>query len=168
MLQRTVTLAVCSASILWAAGCASPPMPSQDAALVGTYRLLSFKALPDGESPVDIWGQQPRGYLVVTPLRFMAILTAQERRLPAGPAPTMQDFAASFVTQAAYTGPYRLEGNRLITQVDTSSFATWMGKDQVREYRLEGNRLHLLTLPGPIPGLPGKTGRAQGVWEKIE
>lgn len=167
MLRRTITLAACSAA-LWAAGCASPSTPSPDAALVGTYRLLSFKGLPDGEAPVDVWGPQPRGYIVVTPQRFMAVLTAQDRRLPAGPTPTVQDFAASFVSQAAYTGPYRLEGNRLITRVDTSSFATWLGTEQVREYRLEGRRLHLTTLPGPIPGLPGKNGRSHLVWEKIE
>jgi len=61
-----------------------------------------------------------------------------------------------------------VEGDRLITKVDASSYATWVGTEQVREFKVDGNRLHLSTLRGPIPALPGKTGRAYLVWEKIE
>lgn len=157
--------------LLWAAvallsGCAAPTDPG--ARLVGTYRALSFQGVPDGEAPVDVWGKEPLGYVVITPKRFTAVLTAQNRKLPAGPVPTAQDFVNSFVTQVAYTGPYRLEGDRLITRVDASSYATWVGTEQVREFRVDGNRLHLSTLRGPIGALPGKTGRAYLVWEKIE
>ena len=75
---------------------------------------------------------------------------------------------ASFVTQSAYTGPYRIEGNRLITTVEASSYATWKGTEQVREFRLEGNRLHLSTLAGPLLVPAGKTGRHHLVWERLE
>lgn len=156
---------------LWAAaallsGCATFAEPG--ARLVGTYRAVSFQGIPDGEAPVDIWGKEPPGYIVITPKRFTAVLTAQNRKLPAGPVPTPQELIASFVTQVAYTGPYRLEGDRLITKVEASSYATWLGTEQVREFKVDGNRLHLSTLRGPIPALPGKTGRAYLVWEKIE
>lgn len=156
--------------LLWVAallsGCATFSEPG--ARLIGTYRALSFQGVADGEAPVDVWGKEPLGYLIITPKRFTAVLTAQNRKLPAGPVATPQELIASFVTQIAYTGPYWLEGDRLITKVDASSYATWVGTEQVREFKVDRNRLHLSTLRGPIPTLPGKTGRAHLVWEKIE
>ncbi|MDP3822243.1 MAG: lipocalin-like domain-containing protein [Burkholderiales bacterium] len=154
--------------LLLLAGCATPGVPPGAHSLVGTYRLLSFQAVPDGEAAIDIWGRQPTGYITITPRRFMAVLTAENRRLPAGPTPTPQDLVASFVTQSAYTGPYRIEGNRIITTVDASSYATWKGTEQIREFRLEGSRLHLSTLPGPLLVPAGKAGRMHLLWERLE
>ena len=155
-------------ALLLLASCATTEAPPVAHPLVGTYRLLSFQTVPDGEAAVDSWGKRPAGYITITPRRFMAVLTAENRRLPSGPTPTPQDLVASFVTQSAYTGPYRIEGNRIITTVDASSYATWKGTEQVREFRLEGNRLHLSTLPGPLLAPAGQTGRMHLVWERLE
>lgn len=170
--MKRMFLSPAVATVALLAGCAMAPAatPSQDS-LLGTWRVVSYVGVPDGGTPVDIWGKAPRGYVVITPTRFLAILTAQDRKIPTPPF-SAQDFANSFVTQISYAGPYRLDGNRLVTSVDASSAVTWVGTEQVREYRLEGRRLHLSTLPGPFPPgiaqLAGKTGRSHLVWERLE
>ena len=167
--MRPVTLPLSSAlAVLLLAGCATSPDPDAQAPrLVGTWRLVSMHGVPEGEAPTEIWGKHPPGYLVITPQRLIAVLTAQNRKVPTPPF-TPQDLVGSFVTQSAYSGPYRLEGNRLITKVDASSYATWVGTDQVREFKLEGQRLLLSTPPMPLPPPLNKVGRMHLAWEKIE
>lgn len=165
-MQKSLFPAVCLGALL--AGCATSAPPPVGSLPVGTYRVLSFQGVPDGQAPVDMWGKEPLGFIVLTPKRLMVVLTAANRKLPAGPVPTPQELVSSFVTQVAYTGGYRVEGNRLITKVDASSVASWVGTEQIREFKVEGNRLRLSTLRGPIPALPGKTGQAHLIWEKIE
>jgi hypothetical protein len=156
-------------AFLLLAGCASTSdHVAQETGLVGTWRLVSLQGMPQGEAPLDVWGKQPPGYLVITPQRLVAVLTAQERKVPAPPF-TPQDLVASFVSQSAYTGPWRVEGDRLITKVDTSSYATWVGIEQVREFKFEGKRLVLTSPPMPLPPpAVNKIGRMLSVWEKVE
>jgi hypothetical protein len=156
-----------TAAALWAV-CASVAAQPAASGLLGTWRLLSFQAVADGEAPIDPWGKEPIGYAVITPKRFITVVTASDRKLPAGPTPTPQELVASFVSQNGYTGTYRVDGNRLITTVDAAAYATWYRTEQVREFKLEGNRLHLSTLHGPLPVAPGKRGRMHLVWEKID
>lgn len=43
----------------------------------------------------------------------------------------------------SYCGVYRIEGEQLITEVDASSRADWMGTEQVRTWALTGDVLEL-------------------------
>ena len=43
----------------------------------------------------------------------------------------------------AYSGTYRVEGDRFITAVDVAWNLIWEGTEQVRQYRLEGDRMVL-------------------------
>jgi hypothetical protein len=167
--MRSKLLPLPLAAALLLAGCASTaPSPMMDNPLLGTWRLMSLQGQPQGEAPLELWGKQPSGYLVITPQRLVAILTAQGRKVPVPPF-TPQDLVASFVSQSAYTGPWRVDGNRLITKVDTSSYSTWVGTEQVREFTVEGRRL-MLTSPAMAlpPPAAGKTGTMRLVWEKVE
>jgi hypothetical protein len=136
--------------------------------LVGTYRLVSFHAVVEDGTAIEPWGKNPPGYAVITPQRFIAVMTAADRKLPAGPAATPQELVASFLSQNGYSGTYRIDGNRLVTKVDASAYATWLGTNQVREFKLEGKHLHMSTLPGPLPWVPGKPGRMVTLWERVE
>jgi Lipocalin-like domain len=129
----------------------------------GTYRLLSFALEVDGQ-PNPTFGQAPKGYAVLTATRFTTVITAEKRKF----GKTVEDKAALWDSLIAYSGPYRLEGDRLITSVDTSWNESWNGTQQTRIWKLEGNRLHLTTVPAPYSRDPSKTAVARLVWERTE
>lgn len=65
---------------------------------------------------------------------------------------------------AAVSGIYRLEGNnKYIAKVDVSWNPALNGKDQVRFYKFDGDRLEVTTGWGPSPNLPGNP-MARGVF----
>ena len=59
--------------------------------------------------------------------------------------PTRAPFRASGGTERAYTGTYRLEGNRWITKVDGAWNVEWVGTEQERLFELKGNTLSVTT-----------------------
>ena len=83
--------------------------------LVGTWRLLSFQMeLMDTGERTEPYGADPCGRAVLTDGHMMALITAPNR-----PAPTDQaGMAAAFGTLLAYSGAYRIDGDRLVTDCD--------------------------------------------------
>jgi len=71
------------------------------------------------------------------------------------------DGARAFVS---YCGDYTFDGARLVTQVDGASDPVFFSEPQVRDARLEGNRL---TLRPPV-GFRGASDLVRElVWERI-
>lgn len=68
---------------------------------------------------------------------MMAIMTAEGRVAPK----TDQDRSALLKSMFAYTGMYRVEGDKLITKVDVSWNPAWLGTEQVRFFKIDGDRL---------------------------
>jgi hypothetical protein len=66
----------------------------------------------------------------------------------------------------AYTGKFRLEGDKFITKVDVAWNEGWVGTEQVRFWRVEEGKLHIISAPIPNPNVPG--GKMIGilVWER--
>ena len=85
--------------------------------LFGVWRLVSARmTLLDSGEVTDLLGAASKGYAVFHPSgRMMVILTAAGRTAPGGPGMT------------AYTGRFRVEGNRLITSVDVAWVPAWEG-----------------------------------------
>ena len=54
---------------------------------------------------------------------------------------TDQDRADLLKSMVAYTGMYRIEGDKWITKVDVSGNPAWVGTEQARFFRFDGNRL---------------------------
>jgi Lipocalin-like domain len=111
--------------------------------LVGNWRLVSFEreyqSAGEREYPM---GKAPTGYILFLPEGRMAVLiTAEGRKAPA----TEQDRAGLFNSLVAYTGTYRVEGDKWITTVDVSASPAWVGTDQTRSFRITGNRLQEVT-----------------------
>ncbi len=130
--------------------------------VVGTYRLGSIAARV-GDGPFkDLYEQPPTGYAIITPTRFMAVITAGGRRF----GTTLADKAALFDSLIAYTGTYRIEGNNFITEVDVSWIEYFNGTDQGRSFELIDNRLILTTWPAPSHDDPSVTRVARVVWER--
>jgi hypothetical protein len=124
------------------------------AKLVGTWKLTSivteFQA--SGEKR-PLLGNNPRGYAVFTPEgRLMVVITGDGRK----PGQTSDERAALLTTMLAYTGKYSVEADRLITKVDASWNEAWAGTDQVRFFKVDGNRLDAMTGWAPSAALPEK------------
>jgi Lipocalin-like domain len=73
----------------------------------------------------------------------------------------------SFKTMFAYTGHYRVEGDRLTTKVDVAWNEAWRGTDQVRFFRLQDDKLFIESAPLPSLNYP-EMGQVRGIleWER--
>ena len=136
---------------------------ADNAGLVGTWKLVSWQVITPNEPPQDVFGEHPKGYLVLTPEGRSIVLTTAENR-PAG----MEDKerAALHKSMLAYTGRYRVEGQDFITVVEVSWNEEWNGTEQRRHFRIEGNRLFIESAPAPSIIFPGKTDFRRIVWER--
>ena len=139
----------------------SPSLGQQS--LVGTYKIISMD-LEVGGIATQPYGKAPRGYLVLTPTRYVSFYTGDNRKFGTSAA----DKVALFDTVAGLSGTYRVEGDKIITLVDASWTEAWTGKDQVRRWTLSGNRLTLTSDPQPFARDPSKTVIIRAVWEKVE
>ena len=121
--------------------------------LIGTWKVISFdNEFQDGSPRRALYGQNPSGYIILTAEgRMVAIFEGEGRK----PAKTDEERAVLLRTMFAYTGMYRLEDDKWITKVDVAWNPAWNGTDQVRFYKLDGNRLEVTGAWGPNPNLPG-------------
>jgi hypothetical protein len=135
------------------------------AKLVGIWKLISCETqFQDGRDSRPCFGKNPAGYIIMTPqARMMAVLEGEGRK----PGKTDEELAVLFRTMFAYTGMYRLEGDKWITKVDVSWNPAWHGTEQVRFYKLESDRLQVTSAWAPSPLLPGAP-MTRGVlmWER--
>lgn len=130
-------------------------MSEHDTKLQGTWQLVSFETeLQDSKERSQPWGADPNGRIIFgADGRMMVLMTANTRV----PGNTDEQLAALFRTAMAYTGRYRVEGERFITKVDASWHEAWNGTEQERFYKLDGDTLvvHTAWMPNPIvPGNP--------------
>jgi hypothetical protein len=132
--------------------------------LLGTWKLLS--AVHEDVATKErkqVYGEHPNGYIVFTPEgRVFVILTADGRKVPQ----TEQERAAALISMSAYAGKYRLEGDKFITKVDVASNEAWKDTDQVRLYRIDGNKLYIETAPFSAPTFGGSMVRGILAWER--
>ena len=90
------------------------------------------------------------------------VITAEGRKPPV----TDQDRAGLFNTLVAYTGVYRVEGDKWITTVDVSANPAWVGTDQTRSFRITGTRLQELTAWAARPD--DRIARAVITYERVK
>jgi hypothetical protein len=131
--------------------------------LIGTWKLVSWQVISEDGTAQDLFGSNPKGYLVLTPEgRSIVLTTADNRRVGMSDA----DRAALHKSMLAYTGRYRIEGSNFITTVEVSWNEAWNGTEQRRHFRIEGNRLFIESEPAPSIIFPGKTDFRRIVWER--
>jgi hypothetical protein len=124
------------------------------AKILGTWKLVSFEAeIQTTGQKEPVMGQNPTGYAIFTPEgRAFFMLTGEGRK----PAKTVQESADLLDTLVAYTGTYRLEGDEWITQVDVAWNPEWIGTEQKRFFKMEGDRVQVVTAWGVHPNWPDK------------
>jgi hypothetical protein len=128
-------------------------MANSGSNVLGTWKLLSldveFQASGERQQP---YGPNPDGYLILTPEgRTMAVVAAKGRK----PGLKVEEQAELLRTLLAYTGTYKLSGNKFITKVDVSWNQAWTGTEQERFFEVKDDRLTIVTAWLPNPNLPG-------------
>jgi hypothetical protein len=138
--------------------------------LYGTWKLVSFtqRLVATGET-IDVFGKNPPGFLSYSrDGRMNAILVKDKRTRVADMAQaTTQDKAELFSSMYAYAGTFTVDGNTVTHHVDISWNENWTGTSQVRNVRLEGDKLYISTNP-QSNGIDGKMMVGELVWEKVK
>ena len=91
-------------------------------------------------------------------------MTAENRPVPK----TDADRAQALKSMIAYTGRYRVENGKVVTKVEAAWNEAWVGSEQVRAIRFDGDRLYIESPPMPHPNISDKTVRVIVVWEREE
>jgi hypothetical protein len=120
---------------------AQPSFADDREKVIGIWKLVSQEIEIQASGQKEpVMGRSPTGYAIFTPEgRVMFVLTGEGRK----PPQTVQDRADLLNSMAAYTGMYRLEGDKWITQVDVAWNPEWVGTEQTRFFKLDGDRLHV-------------------------
>ena len=124
-------------------------------ALVGSWKLrLAQVEMAETGQRSDLYGPKPIGRAILADNGYvMFIITAGGRPVPT----TESDSAGLFKSMMAYTGRYRIEdGDKLITTVDVSWHPGWIGSEQVRFFKLDGDVRSIRSALGTHPNFPGR------------
>jgi hypothetical protein len=111
--------------------------------IIGTW-LLVDRGTSEGhrEEFLERYGEQSEGIVILSPDGWLcaAVCRSDREKLPGDPAwhadaPTEARLAA-FDSYVSYAGRWRIEGNRLITNVAFALNPGWVGGEQVRDVEL--------------------------------
>ena len=143
-----------------------PAVADDRANLIGTWKLAGSEIeFQDTGERRPLYATDRVGYIIFTREgRMMGIIEADGRKAPQ----TDEDRARLLRTMVAYSGLYRLEGDKWVTAVDVAWNPAWIGTDQVRFYKLEGDRLVVNSVWAPSTNFPGKTVRVYVTWTRVK
>jgi hypothetical protein len=144
---------------------AAPAFAGDRENIVGIWKLVSvvYEDTATGER-TPVLGEHPRGYQIATQDgHWLALVTADNRPVPK----TEADRARALTTMIAYSGRYRVEDGKVITKVEVAWNESWVGGEQVRFLRFEGDDLlHIESPPMPHPNVNGRTVRVIVSWRR--
>ena len=130
--------------------------------------MSAWSTRPNGER-VGLYGEHPIGFLTYTPEGRMIAIISDSLRPPLSSEDDLTvpaaERAAAFSTFGAYAGTFRIEADCVIHHVEVSSLQNWVGTDQVRRMKLEGDRL---TLWPPPSMLEGEQRAFELVWQRLK
>jgi hypothetical protein len=141
---------------------------ADDAALrkeiVGTWDLVSVVYEDQAtKERTPVYGEHPHGVQIATPGgRWLALMTGENRPIPKSD----EDRAQALKTMIAYTGRYRVENGKVITKVEAAWNEAWVGGEQTREIRIDGDRLYIQSPPMPHPNINNKVVRVIVEWQR--
>jgi hypothetical protein len=132
--------------------------------IVGTWKLVSVVYEDQAtKERTPIYGEHPKGIQIATPEgRWLALVTAENRPVPK----TDEERAQALKTMIAYTGRYRVENGKVITKVEAAWNEAWVGGEQVRAVRFDGDKLYIESPPMPHPNINNKVVRVIVEWER--
>lgn len=122
---------------------AQPSFADEGNKVQGIWKLVSYEVeVQTTGQKLPVMGEKPTGYAIFsTEGRVFFVLTGEGRKS----AKTDQERAELLNTLVAYSGIYRIEGDKWATKVDVAWNPDWVGTEQVRTFKLDGERLSVLT-----------------------
>ncbi|MCR0983360.1 lipocalin-like domain-containing protein [Roseomonas populi] len=165
-LRRAVLALALGVAALASPSLASPARADDRERIIGNWKLVTvtYEDPATGARTYPL-GEHPTGYQIATAGgRWLALVTAEGRPVPG----TDAERAAALRSMISYTGRWRVQGDRVVTRVEAAWNQAWVGTDQERIFRFEGNRLHLVGPPQPHPNLLGQVVRIIVTWERDE
>ena len=152
---NSVVLGVCVGLLI----AVYPCFADDGAKLTGIWKLVTYGVEIQATGQKEpLFGQNATGYLILTPEgRMMAIITAGGRT----PPKTTQDRADLLNSMVAYTGMYRVEGDKWIVKIDVAWNPGYLA-EQTRFFKVDGDRLDVLTAWAINPNWPEK-GMQRGI-----
>jgi hypothetical protein len=134
--------------------------PDTANSIVGSWKLVSFQFESEGSGErFDAYDEHPEGFAIFTEARVLFLLTAGDR-LATAPADELFD------RMMAYSGRYRVQGNRVITTVDSAWHPAWVGTEQTRIFKRNGDTLSLMSDFLDFPKFPGQRVRGTVMWQR--
>jgi hypothetical protein len=132
--------------------------------IVGTWKLVSvYYEDQTTKERAPIYGEHPRGIQIATKEgRWLALVTAENRIVPK----TDEERAQALKTMIAYTGRYRVEDGKVITKVEAAWNEAWVGGEQTRSIRFDGDELYIESPPMPHPNINNKVVRVIVEWRR--
>ena len=126
-----------------------------DERLVGTWMLVSNEWLmPDGSVAFRPFGDAPLGQLMYMADGSVSAVLADSERPSARPREgSLEDRAAAYDRLLAYTGRWEVRGETVVHHVVVGSLPEDTGKDRVRTFKLDGDRLELTAAPRVVDGI---------------
>ena len=116
------------------------------------------------------WGNNPKGTIVYTREGWMTAVINYGGRKPMSTADrfraTTEEKAAAYETSFSYAGRYEIKDDKVIHHVEIASVENWVNTDLIRNFRLQGNRLTLLT--PPLASQQGKAANFELLWERVK
>lgn len=131
--------------------------------LAGSWKLNSWTIQIIGGEVSEPFGPNPKGRAVFTPDAYVAFVIVAANRKPAA---NDADSAALLKTLMAYTGKFTIDGDKFATKVDISWNELLTGQDQVRFFKLEGDKLSIRTAEQTSAVYPGKRVVGTLTWER--
>jgi hypothetical protein len=137
---------------------------SESERLLGWWTLMSndIEFRNDG-SREPMFGVQSCGYLIFTAeQRMMTCIEAVGRVMPR----TDAEFVQAFRSTCAYSGLYRIEGDRWITTIDACWNPGWSGTIQERYFRINADHLYVTSTWYVSPLHGNREVRALIAWKR--
>ncbi len=135
--------------------------------LVGAWRLMSaYAEIADTGRRQDLLGPDPRGRLVIAPDgRMAAVMTEGGRRSPRQSG----DYEHAFTTMVAYSGELRVIGTgKFIIAVDIAWQPDWVGTEQFRYFRVDGDGLTVRSDQMRLPAFGARLLTMVLIWRRGE
>ena len=137
---------------------------AQDARqLVGTWKLTAWQVQYVGEEAKEPFGANPKGRLIVAPDGFWTVIIAKADRKP---AVNNAERAALLRSMVAYTGKFTVEGDKITSTVDIAWNEVNTGRNQVRYFKMEGEKLVIRSPEQASVLSPGKRVTTTLTWER--
>jgi hypothetical protein len=142
---------------------AAPASADDKDKLVGSWKLVAFFVqASDTKESRDALGPNPVGRLIMAPNGAITnFRVAADRK----PAKDDAERAALIRTMAAWTGRYRVEGDRVVIDVERS-WNEAVNYETVRTFKLEGNRLTWTNVTSSSNFFPGRPAVGSEVFER--